>query len=83
MDTSDYSNTIDSPYNSSANERNASTSGVGSLGSNTISNQSTVSQTATIVVNQASEQNGGFAANNEDIVLPLTLRERPRVTWLV
>ena len=52
----------------------------GSTSSNFATQESlgSISQTATLVVNQAP---GSFTANREDIVLPLTLRGRPTVTW--
>ena len=55
----------------------------GSISSNFTTQESlaSMSHTATVVVNQAPDSQGSFTSNREDMVLPLTLRGRPTVTW--
>ena len=81
MDTIDQRDTVDLITASNDDGGNDSSADAvrSSMSANVSANQS--SQTATIVVNPAPPAMGSLTANPEELILPLTLRERPRVQW--
>ena len=74
--------------NTNSSERTLSSQTLSMTGSAYSNSTSTAtnrapSQTSTIVVTQTAEVTGNATTNSEEVVLPLTLRGRATVTWLV